>query len=297
MPVGTSILRYKGPMLNRLLLIAALCLTGCDAADFLNAVTSETSIQSIDSFAYGDGPRATLDLYTPASPRPGAPIVVFIHGGAWDSGDKDMYLFVAEAFTSAGYTIAAPNYRLYPDVIYPAFVEDAAKAVAWVAKRYPGTPLIIAGHSAGAHSALMLALETGFLEKQGIDRCQRIAAAIGLAGPYGAVAVTREPHISIFPERLQGDDAPLNYVSQAAPPTLLMTGLKDTRVYPKNTIALAKALAAAGASTQLITYPELDHVDMVKLLSHWFEGEAEVKTDLFAFLNAQDAAQGPFCGR
>lgn len=283
-------------MLNRLLLIAALCLTGCDAADVLNAVTPKQSIGSIETFAYTQGPRGSLDLYTPTTPKPGAPVIVFFYGGGWDSGDKGMYLFAAEAFTAAGYTVAVPDYRIYPTVIYPAFVEDAAKAAAWTAKHFPETPLVLMGHSAGAHSALMLALDTDFLKNQGVERCQTIAAAIGLAGPYGAVKVSKEPHITIFPDRLAGDDAPLAHVSKAAPPTLLMTGLKDETVYPKNTIALAKALAAAGATTQLITYPDLDHVDMIKLLSHWFEEDGPVKADVLRFLDGRVGADGPFCG-
>ncbi|MEM6832829.1 MAG: alpha/beta hydrolase [Pseudomonadota bacterium] len=276
-------------------LLALLLLPSCSAVDAVNALTPTESIESIQTAAYADGPRHSLDIYTPKDPKPDAPILVFIYGGGWDSGEKGDYLFAAEAFTSAGYTVVVPDYRLYPEVIYPSFVQDAALAVAWTAEHFDGRALVLMGHSAGAHIALHLALETEFLADAGVDRCSTIAGAAGLSGPYGAVEVTTEPHLSIFPERLQGDDAPLTHVSKAVPPVYLATGLRDERVYPKNTLELAAALEGIGADVTLNTYPELDHVDTAKLLSHFFDDNGPVRSDLLAFLDKRRGADGPFC--
>ncbi|MEM9878231.1 MAG: alpha/beta hydrolase [Pseudomonadota bacterium] len=277
------------------LVVILVLLAGCEPVDIVNALTSTKSIQSIETFAYGDKPRQQLDIYAPRVAKDAAPILLFIHGGGWDSGDKGDYKFLAEAFTSAGYHVVVPNYRLYPDVIYPEIVADAAQALAWTAAYFSGQSIIVMGHSAGAHSALMLGLETPFLGSHGIDRCNTIAGVIGLAGPYGAVPLTQHKHIKIFPERFMGRDAPLNNVSAKVPPILLATGLADETVYPKNSVELAAALEAAEAAVELITYPDLDHVDVVKLLSHFFVDDGPVKTDLLRFMATRDGISGPFC--
>jgi len=277
------------------LIITLFTLTECSPVDIVNALTPTKSIRSIETFQYAAGKRQSLDIYTPKDPKADAPILVFIHGGGWDSGDKSDYKFLAATFTSAGYSIAVPNYRLYPEVIYPDIVEDAARAVSWTRDHFNGRPIILMGHSAGAHSAIMLALETSFLADQGVDRCAAINAAIGLSGPYGIVELTEEPHISIFPDRFTGEDAPLNIATQTVPPILLATGMKDDDVYPQNSIALAQELTGQGASVELITYPDLDHVDTVKLLSYFFEDDGILKQDVLAFLDKREGVQAPFC--
>lgn len=281
----------------RLWLIACtyLLLAQCGPVDVLNAVTPDKSIASVETIAFASGPRQSLDLYTPKTPKDGAPIIVFIYGGSWDTGAKEDYKFAAEAFTSAGYSVAVPDYRLYPDVVYPAFIEDVAMAASWTAQRFPGRPLALIGHSAGAHSALMLALETPFLQNQGVERCQTIAAAVGLSGPYGALPLKREPFITIFPERMTGQDAPLNNVSAKTPPIFLATGLKDTKVLPANTISLADELEEAGADVTLTPYRDLDHVDTVKLLADFFADESSLRSDVLGFLEQHSSTKAPFC--
>jgi acetyl esterase/lipase len=281
----------------RLWLITCACLltAQCGPVDVLNAVTPDKSIASVETVAYASGPRQSLDLYTPNTPKDGAPIIVFIYGGSWDTGAKEDYKFAAEAFTSAGYSVAVPDYRLYPDVVYPAFIEDVAMATAWTAQRFPGRSIALVGHSAGAHSALMLALETPFLKNQGVERCQTIAAAVGLSGPYGALPLKREPFITIFPERMTGKDAPINTVSANSPPIFLATGLKDTKVLPANTISLADELQEAGADVTLVPYPDLDHADTVKLMADFFADESSLRGDVLGFLDQHGSAKAPFC--
>ena len=105
-------------------------------------------------------------------------MLVFIHGGSWEEGSKDIYKFLAEGFTSEGFDVAVPNYRLYPDAVYPQMLEDSAKAVAHVAKQYPSRPLVIMGHSAGGYNALMVGLNKAFLSAEGISVCDRVACLL-----------------------------------------------------------------------------------------------------------------------
>lgn len=114
---------------------------------------------------YGPDPRQKLDIYRPTQGIPERrPIVLFLYGGSWSGGEKFLYGFVGKALASHGYTTVIPDYRLYPAVRFPAFYEDAASAYVY-AQRTPSLadrrrPMIIIGHSAGAHMAAMLALST-----------------------------------------------------------------------------------------------------------------------------------------
>lgn len=119
--------------------------------------------------AYGDKPGETLDVF-PASgfgasgsapARPGAPVLVFIHGGYWRSLDKADQSFIAPAFTQAGACVVVPNYALCPAVSIPQIILQMVGALAWTWRhiaQYGGDPqrITVAGHSAGGHLAAML---------------------------------------------------------------------------------------------------------------------------------------------
>ena len=108
---------------------------------------------------YGDGPAETLDLFAPQ--RPGAPVLVFVHGGYWRALDKSDFSFVAPAFTRAGAMVVVPNYALCPAVSVEHITLQMVRALHWVwlhAAQYGGDAqrIVVAGHSAGGHLAAML---------------------------------------------------------------------------------------------------------------------------------------------
>ncbi|MEM7570855.1 MAG: alpha/beta hydrolase, partial [Pseudomonadota bacterium] len=284
-----------GLAMRCLSILSLFLLAQCSPTDVLNAVTPTKSIKSIETHSYGPEPRQALDVYAPASPKDGAPVLVFFYGGSWESGEKGDYKFVAEAFTSAGYTAVLPDYRVYPEVIYPTFLEDAASAVAWTTKRFPQRPIALIGHSAGGHIALMLGLDTPFLGQANVARCETIVATAALSAPVGIMPLKREPYISIFPDRMTAKDAPLRNVSAKTAPVLLMTGLKDTSVLPANSEKIAAALTDAGAEVQLTTYPDMKHADTAKYLSHFFDEDASLRADLLTFLEQAAQQSAPYC--
>jgi acetyl esterase/lipase len=115
-------------------------------------------------------PRQRLDVYAPAAPGP-HPVLLWLYGGSWQSGRREDYAFAGEAFAGRGFRDAVADYRLVPEAVFPPFIEDAAAAAAWAvrnAARFGGDParLGVAGHSAGAYNALMLALDPRFLARQ-----------------------------------------------------------------------------------------------------------------------------------
>ena len=171
--------------------LAAAALTACSGLDTLNGLNRLTPgdggvAQVGRDIAFGADPRQQLDVYAPKG-RAGAPVVVFFYGGSWKTGSRRDYGFAARAIAAKGFVVVVPDYRLVPQVRYPAFVEDGAAAVAWTAAHageYGGDPkrIGVAGHSAGAYIALMLAVDPRWTAKAGAGGA--IKAAVGLAGPY-----------------------------------------------------------------------------------------------------------------
>ena len=239
---------------------------------------------------FGDDPRQRLDVYAPTGGG-SHPVVVFFYGGSWASGYRQGYAFAAKALASRGYTVVVPDYRLVPDVHFPAFVEDGAAAVAWTLAniaQHGGDParLSLMGHSAGAYIAMMLALDTQWLRAAKVDP-KAIRAAVGLAGPYDFYPFTYGATRAAFGKAPDGKlTQPINFVRADAPPIFLAYGADDRLVLPRNSVALADTLKRAGAPVTLKAYPDLGHVGIVTALSKPFRSRAPVLEDALAFLKA-----------
>ena len=275
-------------------LAASIALFACAPVKILNTITPSGSFEKMKDISFGDNPRLKLDIYQPTEPLPAAPVLVFVHGGSWSDGSKDLYKFVGEGFTSEGLTVVVPNYRLYPGISYPDPITDTAKAVAFTANRYPNRPLILMGHSAGAYNILMTALDPKHLKAEGLEVCDRVSGVVSLSGPTGIIPLAEEPYITIFPDRFTGEDAPLGHTDKPAPPLFLMNGEADTTVYPQNALALAEKITARGGSAKAHIYPKLNHTDAVKVLSRYFDGDAKLKGDIMTFIKTAKT-EGPFC--
>lgn len=248
------------------------------------ALSGRAARRSARDLPFGPAPRQRLDIYAPRDGAANRPVLVFFYGGNWDSGDKHDYGFAGRAFAELGYVTVLPDYTHSHERPYPAFMEDAGAALAWVGARiaeHGGDParIIVAGHSAGAYIAAMLALDPRW------GAGDRIRAAIGLAGPYdflpfdSPVSTRTFGHAPDLPAT-----QPVNHVHAGAPPLLLATGDADTTVQPRNAIALEARLAQAGGAAELILYPGLSHTDPLKAIARPFRGQAPVLKDIAAFL-------------
>jgi acetyl esterase/lipase len=238
--------------------------------------------------AYGEGARRRLDVYAPAERDGPLPVIVFIYGGSWSSGDKDDYEFAGAALASRGFVTVLPDYRLVPEVRFPGFLEDCAAAVRWVsehASEYGGDPrrIVLVGHSAGAYNAIMLALAGDYLRNTGVD-ARSIRGAAGLAGPYDFLPFDVDATRNAFG---QAPDAlltqPVHFARADAPPLLLLWGEDDTTVGPRNLQSLARVQRAAGGNVDTKTYPNVTHVGIMLALSRPFRGRAPVLDDITAF--------------
>ena len=242
--------------------------TACTPIGVLNATAPRSGIAISRDIAYGDNTRQRLDVYAPKAAPAGtshAPVVVFLYGGGWTEGAKKQYGFVARALASRGIVAVLPDYRLYPEVRFPAFIEDAAAATRWArdhARNYGGDPrrLFVVGHSAGAYIATMLALDPHYLAAVGLDPGHDLAGCVGLAGPYDFLPLGTDELRAIFGSgEALSRTQPINFVTAKAPPILLLTGRRDDTVYPRNSIRLAARLQAAGGRVETIVYPRVGH--------------------------------------
>jgi acetyl esterase/lipase len=275
---GLGIWSFYGSMLAAL---ALLLLTGCSGFDVINAMSPAWGYRRTNDLAYGTLPRQRLDLYQPTNKSPSAGIVIFFYGGYWQYGEKGDYRFVADALTSQGYTAILPNYRVYPQTVFPGFVQDGALVVRWAhdhAKQIGSDPqhIYLMGHSAGAHIAALLTLDGHYLKQVGLDRSD-IRATVGLSGPYDLkIGKELRPVFGASSASTQPIDPavqPINFVDGREPPMLLINGTADTTVEPGNAVRLAARIRSAGGLVQVILYKGWDHSSIVGAFAfefRWF---------------------------
>ncbi|MGY8996114.1 MAG: alpha/beta hydrolase [Alphaproteobacteria bacterium] len=283
-------LRSRRSVLGRLAVLPLAGLVGaCSKADVVNALVTRDGYDIVEDIAYGPLGRQRLDIYRPLNATVSTPVVVFFYGGGWDSGDRRDYLFVGQRLAAAGYVVVIPDYRLYPDVVFPGFIEDCALAVAWVGNNiadHGGDPdrMALTGHSAGAYNTMMLALDRHYLDAVAWPT-ERVAAVVGLAGPYDFRPFDSALLRGVFgsyPDA--GASQPISFARSDAPPLLLATGLDDITVLPANSERLAARVAQTGGRVELVTYQGVGHVGIVASLADPLPETAPVAGDMTDFL-------------
>ncbi|MEO1922229.1 MAG: alpha/beta hydrolase [Sphingomonadaceae bacterium] len=255
------------------------------------ASAGSREVAQLANVQLGDDPAVTAAVYAQPLGKGDAPrpVIVFTHGGGWNWGDPDDYGFIARSLASEGYVVVLTGYRLFPQVRFPAMLEDLATAVAWTdanIARFGGDPgrIVLMGHSAGAYNSLMLGLDRQWLADEGLD-ADRFAGVVSLAGPADFYPFDKESSINSFgqapdPQATQ----PVNFARADAPPLLLVHGGADTVVRIRNSEALARAVAGLGGRVDTAFYPEMGHNDvLLKLASPWWR-DNRVRTRVLAFL-------------
>lgn len=241
---------------------AALLVTGCQS---IALAVANTGVGPADASVVHDPTRGlALDVYRPALAKGAtAPVVVFLYGGGWKTGSRDRYRFVGQRLAERGILAVVADYRTYPLVTFPGFVEDGARALAWArrhAPEYSGDPdrVFIAGHSAGAQIAALIGTDPRYLAAHGMTASD-LAGVIGLAGPYDFVIsggyrpVFGEP--ALWPQAQA-----INYVDGNEPPFLLIHGTEDRVVEARDSQQLADKLRANGVRAQLLWLPGAGHL-------------------------------------
>lgn len=257
------------------------------AVDRISGGGSDAELKA--KVATGDHPQQKLLVWGPgpeAARGESLPVLVFVHGGSWRSGDPASYDFIGRAFVPKGFIVVLAGYRLGEAGEYPAMLEDTARAIGWTSRevaKYGGNPdkIVIAGHSAGAYNVVMAALEERWLAREGLTPGD-ISGVIGLAGPYDFFPFDSDSTKAAFGDASNPEETqPIAHVRPDAPPKLLIHGEKDTLVKPRNTRVLAQMIEEAGGKVSVRTYAEMEHNDpLISLAAPW-RGNRDV-ADLIA---------------
>jgi len=278
------------PGVAPLLICLLFALTGCTKFEALNALIPTWGYQRTTNLAYGPTPRQALDVYQPTDHPQAAPVVIFFYGGYWQYGNRADYRFVAQALTSQGFVAVLPDYRLYPQVTFPAFVKDGARVVRWVhdnAHEFGGDPnrIYLMGHSAGAHIAALLTLDHHYLHDVGLAPTT-IRATAALSGPYDFDPGPTSRAVFGMKETDAKPDPtiePIHFADNASSPMLLLHGGQDEVVPPANAPRLADRIRAAGGHARTIIYNKLGHVGLPMSLAWPFHWMAPTLQDVTTF--------------
>lgn len=269
--------------------LTLLALPGCGVslADgglaALNALSPAPPDPMMADAAFGPHPRQRLDVFAPPGAA-AAPAVVFWYGGGWSSGSRASYRFVAGALTRRGLVTVLPDYRLFPEAAWPAYPEDGAAAVAWVranAARIGVDPerIALAGHSAGGHIALTLALDPRWLGAHGIVP-RDLAGVVSIAGVTGVEPLRSAPYDAIFaaadPPDAHRPVALAARHARGAPPITLVAAEGDTLVTARNIQRLAEAIRAGGGEAAVLMRADAGHMTVLVALTTSLAADAAV---------------------
>lgn len=247
--------------------------------------------------AYGPEPVQTLDIYIPAGTKDRQfEVVVFFYGGRWTSGAKEDYRFIGATFTDKDFVVVIPDYRKYPQVRFPVFVEDGAKALTWVSEHitaFHGNPerIHVAGHSAGAHIGALLAADARYLANEGKERTRVIHDFVGLAGPYAFIPDEPDLEEIFGPSPNYPSMRVTTFIDGTQPPMLLLHGDADTRVRLTNLEKLEQRITQQGGCVQSKIYRDVSHAGILGALAWFYPRGVAVVDDILKFLHSCTSAR------
>lgn len=246
---------------------------------------------------YGLGERNKLNIWVPTGTKKTdkLPVLVWLYGGGWYSGQRDDYGFAGRAFAKQGFIVVIPDYRIVPEGHWPDFLHDSATAVAWTdahIANYGGDPdrIALAGHSAGAYNSLMLALDPQWMRAAGSD-VSVIRGVASLAGPTDFYPFEKggRADVAMGDIRPVEQTQPITFVRADAPPLWLGHGTADTVVRVRNSQRLAAAMHKVGGSATLREYAGLSHNDLVMALTRPLAYKGPILPEMTDFLRGVTA--------
>lgn len=297
--LSTTQIRGSYALIRRLSLLFVCCLFLLSIAACSNPISQwgplgAVAIEGFNYYATTPGlvrnapyvpdgdPAQVLDIYRIESPQL-APVFVFIHGGYWQSGTTKLYGSLAKCLARLGVMTVAIEYRQYPQVRYPAFMNDAAAALNWIHAHiadYGGDPrrIVVAGHSAGAHMAALLLVDDAFRAQLDFPVTQ-LAGAVFLSGAFDFYR-DNTLDMEIIRNVMGGDEEnvtraqPIRHVRPDVPPMLIINGEHDKLTSEPQAARFAAAMQQAGAPVTYAMIPGGDHLSVVLDIAPGRQGPA-----------------------
>lgn len=224
-------------------------------------------------FSYGDLPAESLDVY-PAS-DPGAPVHIFIHGGAWQQGTAEGYGFPAELFVNAGVHYVVPDFSWIQDVgdsLYP-MVDQLRQAVAWVyhnAEQFGGDSdrITLSGHSSGGHLAgVMLTTDWENDVDLPVDVIKGGLCCSGMFDLKPVRLSSRGDYVA-FTDAMEHDMSSIRHIDKLHAPLIVAYGSYETPEFKRQSIEFAEAVAKAGKPVELIVAENYNHFEVIETLAN-----------------------------
>ena len=244
----------------------------------INYLTPKDTFEKEEHLAYGLKARNRLDLYRTKNPKKQKPLIVFVHGGSWQHGNKRDYLFIGETFAREGFDVAVINYQLAPENIFPAFVDDLAQAIHYlnqnkVKLNISTDNMILMGHSAGAFNVMSVVYSA---QSQNFKYKDQIKAIVGLAGPYHFDYVGDPLSEHAFDQKISYQQVmPYYFIEPNQIKHYLLVAEQDQVVERKNALDLDIALRQKGNHSHIAVIPKTGHITIVatlaSLMSHYFK--------------------------
>ena len=249
-----------------------------------------------------------LDLYLPASaPSPsalGRPGVIVVRGGGWMVGDRKRFAHIASALAEKGVAAACIEYRMADEAAFPGAIQDVKAAVRWMranAAKYgiDSGAIGTLGGSSGAHMALLAGLTGGVAAFEGNggheDTSSEIQGVVAMATPADLLSLSdnNKRTVGIFLHATPEEDnakwrwaSPVNHITRAGPPVLLLHGATDDSVPTSQSVDFARRYREAGASAEIYILPGAPHAFWN--YRPWF-GEAVERAANFFLRMARDS--------
>ena len=244
----------------------------------INYLTPKDTFEKEEHLAYGLKARNRLDLYRTKNPKKQKPLIVFVHGGSWQHGNKRDYLFIGETFAREGFDVAVINYHLAPEHIFPAFIDDLAQAIHYLSQNQnklniSTDNMILMGHSAGAFNVMSVVYSA---QSQNFKYKDQIKAIVGLAGPYHFDYVGDPLSEHAFDHKISYQQVmPYYFIEPNHIKHYLLVAEQDQVVERKNTLDLDIALRQKGNHSHIAVIPKTGHITIVatlaSLMSHYFK--------------------------
>ncbi|MCY2988085.1 MAG: alpha/beta hydrolase [Planctomycetota bacterium] len=224
-------------------------------------------VNAVKDQAYYTGPGADpdknkLDLYLPKR-KQGFPILVFVHGGGYQKGDRKEGQTVGQVLAARGVGVAVISYRLYPQVKHPGQIQDVARAFAWIkanAGRQGGrsSAVFVGGHSAGAHLAALLATDESYLQAETLS-LKDIRGVVALSGGYRIQPIRKDVFGS---EEIMLQASPFAHVKRGHPPFLIVYGESETPERHSLSKEFRDALKKAGGEAEVLEVQDRTHQEL-----------------------------------
>lgn len=208
---------------------------------------------------YGSAARQTFDWFEAQGTPEG--VLIYFHAGYWQSRDKSTFRFIAPAYTAAGFHVALVNYPLCPSVSLPALIDAVQASIPVIHKRAPDVPIVLSGHSAGAHIAAELALRQG--------QESAVVGLLAMSGIFDLQALLQ----TTLNEKLMLDAStahacsPLHRLRAALPPAVVVVGADETPAFLAQSQIFQQAWAKAGNRASLHIEPNTDHFSLLEPFS------------------------------